>query len=322
MRLPSHAGLFAAALVAASPLCSQEYPSKPVRILVGFAPGGGIDIAARAVAPRLTAALGQPVVVENRPGAGSNIAAEAAAKAGADGYTLLMGSIAALAINPSLYGNLTFDPVRDFAPVTQAGTMNNIIVAHPVLPAKTLKAFVALAKSRPGQISYAHPGVGSSAHLAGELLRKDAGIDIVGIPYKGGGQAIVDSLAGHVPVFFASVPVVIPHVRSGKLKALAVTTGKRAAALPEVPTVAEGGYPGIEVNNWYGLVAPAGTPRSIIERLNREANGILRSPDVVKFLGDHGHEAVATTPEQFGAHISSEVVKWAKVLKDSGIKAR
>jgi len=314
--------LAAAAITAGFPLSAQEYPARPVRILVGFAPGGGIDIVARAIAPRLTTALGQPVVVDNRPGAGSNIAAEIAARSGPDGYTLLLGSIASLAINPSLYAKLPFDPVRDFAPITQAGTMNNIIVVHPVLPAKTLKEFVALAKSRPGQISYAHPGVGSSAHLAGELLRKAAGIDIVPIPYKGGGQAIVDSLAGHVPVFFASVPVVIPHVRNGKLKAIAVTTGLRAAALPEVPTVAEGGYPGYEVNNWYGLVAPAGTPRPIIDRLNRDASAVLKTPDVVKFLGDHGHEAVASTPEQFGAHIRSENAKWAKVLKDTGIKAR
>jgi tripartite-type tricarboxylate transporter receptor subunit TctC len=323
MRPPSGSiGLAAAALVAASPVCAQDFPSKPVRILVGFAPGGGIDISARAIAPRLTAALGQPVVVENRPGAGSNIAAEAAARSAADGHTLLMGSIAALAINPSLYAKVPFDPVRDFAPITQTGTMNNIVVVHPVLPVKSLKELVALAKSRPGEISYAHPGVGSSAHLAGELLRKAAGIDIVAIPYKGGGQAIVDSLAGHVPVFFASVPVVITHVRSGRLKAVAVTTTLRAAALPDVATFAESGFPGIDVNNWYGLVAPAGTPRPVIDRLNREVTALLRSPDVVKFLGDHGHEAVTTTPEQFGAHIRAEISRWAKLLKETGIQAR
>ena len=313
--------LLFAALAVAFPLSAQEYPAKPVRILVGFAPGGATDIVARAVAPRLTAALGQQVIVENRPGAGSNIAAEIVARAAPDGYTLLMGTIAALAINPSLYGKVPFDPVEDFAPITQAGAMNNIIVVHPVLPVKTLKAFVALAKSRPGQINYATPGASSSAHLAGELFRKVAGIDIVPVHYKGGGQAIVDVLAGHVPVAFSSVPVVIPHVKAGKFKAIAVTTGKRAAALPDVPTVAETGYKGYEVNNWYGLLAPTGTPRPVIDRLNKEATGVLKSPDIAKFLSDHGHEPVTTTPEQFGAFIKSEITKWAKIVKDSGAKA-
>jgi tripartite-type tricarboxylate transporter receptor subunit TctC len=313
--------LAAATLAVGFPLSAQEYPAKPVRILVGFAPGGGTDIVARAIAPRLTAALGQPAIVENRPGAGSNIATEIVARAAPDGYTLLMGTIAALAINPSLYGKLPFDPVRDFAPITQAGSMNNIIVVHPVLPVTTLKEFVALAKSRPGQISYATPGAGSSAHLAGDLFRKVAGIDIVPVPYKGGGQAIVDTLAGHVPAFFASVPVVIPHVKAGKLRAIAVTTGKRATAMPDVPTVAEAGYTGYEVNNWYGLLAPAGTPRPVIDRLNKDVTAVLKSPDVTKFLSDHGHDAVTTSPEQFGAYIKSELTRWARIVKDAGAKA-
>ena len=320
-RLLLFAASVAAALAAATPLSAQEYPARPVRILVGFAPGGGTDIIARAVAPKLAAALGQQVVVENRPGAGSNIASEIVAKAPPDGYTLLMGTIAALAINPSLYGNLPFDPARDFAPVSQVGAMNNILVVHPVLPVTTVKAFVALAKSRPGEISYATPGVGSSAHLAGELFRKVAGIDIVAVPYKGGGQAIVDVLAGHVPAHFGAVPVVIHHLRTGKLKAIAVTTGKRAALLPEVPTVAEAGYPGYEVNNWYGLVAPAGTPRPIIDRLNKDLTAVLTAPDITKFLRELGHEPVPTTAEQFGAIIKSEIAKWAKVVKDAGIKS-
>ena len=314
--------LVAAVPAFATPVAAQEYPAKPVRVLVGFAPGGGIDSSARAFAPALGAALGKPVIVENRPGAGSNIAAEIAAKAAPDGYTLLLGSIASLAINPSLYGKLSFDPARDFAPIAQTGTMSNIIVVHPVVPAKTLKEFVALAKRSPGQITYATPGAGSSAHLSGELLKKVAGIDIVAVPYKGGGQAVVDSLAGHVPVFFASVPVVITHVAAGRLKAIAVTTGKRAAAMPDVPTVAEAGYPGCQIDNWYGLVAPAGTPRAVIDRLNREVTVVLLTQDVVTRIRELGHDTATSTPEQFGALIKSENAKWAKVVKEVGVSAR
>ena len=314
--------LVPAVLAFATPVAAQEYPAKPVRVLVGFAPGGGIDSSARAFAPALGAALGKPVIVENRPGAGSNIAAEIAAKAAPDGYTLLLGSIASLAINPSLYGKLSFDPARDFAPIAQTGTMSNIIVVHPVVPAKTLKEFVALAKRSPGQITYATPGAGSSAHLSGELLKKVAGIDIVAVPYKGGGQAVVDSLAGHVPVFFASVPVVITHVAAGRLKAIAVTTGKRAAAMPDVPTVAEAGYPGCQIDNWYGLVAPAGTPRAVIDRLNREVTVVLLTQDVVTRIRELGHDTATSTPEQFGALIRSENAKWAKVVKEVGVSAR
>jgi tripartite-type tricarboxylate transporter receptor subunit TctC len=304
------------------PVQAQGYPAKPVRMLVGFAPGGGIDISARALAPALGAKLGQPVIVENRPGAGSNIAAEIAAKAAPDGYTLLLGSIAALAINSSLYDKLPFNPARDFAPIGQTGTMSNIIVVHPALPAKTLKEFIALAKRRPGQISYATPGAGSSAHLGGELLKKVAVIDIVAVPYKGGGQAVADSLAGHVPVFFASVPVVMRPVADGRLRAIAVTTGKRAAAMPHVPTVAEAGYPGYEVDNWYGLVAPAGTPRAVIDRLNREATAVLSSRDVEMRFRELGHDTAASTPEQFSALINSEMAKWAQIIRETGASAR
>ena len=310
-----------AALTCATPLAAQEYPVKPVRILVGFAPGGGIDISARALAPGLSAALGQQVIVDNRPGAGSNIAAEIAARAAPDGYTLLLASIA-IAINPSLYGKVAYDPVRDFAPVGQTGAMSNILVVHPVLPVKTVKEFVALAKRQPGKLSYATPGAGSSAHFAGELFRTTAGIDISAIPYKGGGQAVIDVVAGHVPIFFGAVPVVMSHVRDGRFKALAVTTAKRAAAMPEVPTIAEGGYPGYEVNNWYGLVAPAGTPRAVIDRLAREATAVIGSREVAKRLSDLGHEAITSTPDQFGAYIKSEIPRWAKIVKETGVKAQ
>jgi tripartite-type tricarboxylate transporter receptor subunit TctC len=309
-------------LAAATPSAAQEYPAKPVRILVGFAPGGGIDIAARSLAPALGAALGTQVIVENRPGAGSNIAAETAAKAPPDGYTLLLGSIAALAINPALYRKLSFDPAVDFAPVGQTGTMSNILVVHPVLPAKTVKEFVALAKRQPGQINYASPGAGSSAHLAGELLHRAAGIDIVHVPYKGGGQAIVDVLAGHVTALFGSVPVVMSPVAAGRLRAVAVTTGKRASAMPQVPTIAESGYAGFEVNNWYGLVAPAGTPQGVIRRLNAEVTALLKSPDLIKRLNQVGHDAATSTPDEFGALIKSELARWAKVVREAGITRR
>ena len=310
-----------AAFACAMPLAAQEYPVKPVRILVGFAPGGGIDISARALAPGLSAALGQQVIVDNRPGAGSNIAAEIAAKAAPDGYTLLLGSIA-IAINPSLYGKVAYDPARDFAAIGQTGTMSNILVVHPVLPVKTVKEFVALAKRQPGKLNYATPGAGSSAHLAGELFRKVAGIDIAAIPYKGGGQALIDVLGGQVPVFFGAVPVVMSYVKDGRFKALAVTTAKRAAAMPDVPTVAEAGYPGYEVNNWYGLLAPVGTPRAVIDRLAREATASIQSREAVKRLSDLGHEAVTSTPDQFGAYIKSEITRWAKIVREAGIKVQ
>jgi tripartite-type tricarboxylate transporter receptor subunit TctC len=310
-----------ALLACAMPIAAQDYPVKSVRILVGFAPGGGIDISARLLAPGLGTALGQQVIVDNRPGAGSNIAAELAAKAPPDGYTLLLASIA-LAINPSLYGKLPFDPARDFTPIGQTGTMSNILVVHPVLPVGNVREFVALAKRQPGKLSYATPGAGSSAHLAGELFRKAAGIDMVIIPYKGGGQAVIDVIAGHVPVFFASVPVVMSHVKDGRFKALAVTTARRAAAMPDTPTIAESGYPGYEVNNWYGLVAPAGTPRAVVERLAREAATIVTSRDTSKRLADVGHEGVTSTSEQFGAYIKSELARWGRIVKETGVKVQ
>ena len=313
--------LVVAMLTCAMPLAAQEYPVKPVRILVGFAPGGGIDIAVRALAPALGAALGQQVIVDNRPGAGSNIAAEIAAKAAPDGYTLLLASIA-ITINPSLYGRLAYDPLRDFAPIGQTGTMSNILVVHPVLPVKTVQEFVALAKRQPGKLNYATPGAGSSAHLAGELFRRVAGIDIAVVPYKGGGQAVIDALAGHVPVLLGAVPVVMTHVAEGRFTALAVTTARRAAAMPGVPTISESGFPGYEVNNWYGLVAPAGTPRAIIDRLAQATAAVMSSREAVKRLAELGHEAVTSTPDQFGTHIKSEVARWAKVIRETDVKVQ
>lgn len=318
-RLAAAASACAAALLADA-TTAQTYPTKPIRLLVGFAPGGGTDVVARVVAQRLSPLLGQQVVVENRAGAGGNIATEFVAKAPPDGYTLLMGTIVSFGTGPSLYAKLPFDPVKDFAPITQTVSVNNLIVVHPVLPAKTLKALVALAKQRPAQINYATSGVGSSGHLAAELFKKTAGIDIIHIAYKGGGQAITDVIAGHVPVYFAASATVMSHVKSGKLVPLAVTVDKRSAMYPNVPTVAELGYPGYEANNWYGLLAPAATPRPIIERLNRDVVAVLKSPDGSKFLIEQGMDPAPTTPEAFGDYIKSEIAKWARVIKDIGLK--
>lgn len=300
---------------------TQAYPTKPVRVLVGFAPGGGTDIVARVVAQKMPAVFGQQVLVENRAGASSNIATELVAKSAPDGYTLLMGTIVAFGTAPSLYAKLPYDPVKDFAPITQTVSVNNLIVVHPVLPAKTLKTLVALAKQRPGEINYATSGVGSSGHLAAELFKKTAGINITHIAYKGGGQAIIDVIAGHVPLYFAGISTTLPHLRGGKLHAIAVTTKQRSPIIPDVPTVAELGYPGYEANNWYGLMAPAGTPRAIIERLHRDVTGILKTPDTVKFLSDQGLDPITSTPEIFGDYIKSEIDKWSKVIKDIGLKS-
>ncbi len=307
--------------VATGNAAAQNYPTKSVRILVGFAPGGGTDIVARVVAQKLTSVFGQQVVVENRAGASSNIATELVAKSAPDGHTLLMGTIVAFGTAPSLFNKLPFDPVKDFAPITQTVSVNNIIVVHPVLPAKTLKALVALAKQRPGQINYATSGVGSSGHLAAELFNKTAGINITHIAYKGGGQAIIDVIAGHVPVYFAAISTTLPHLKAGKLHAIGVTTKQRSFVLPDVATVAELGYPGYEANNWYGLMAPAGTARPIIERLHRDVTAILKSPDTVKFLGEQGLDPFTSTPEAFGDYIRAEIAKWSRVIKDIGIKA-
>ncbi len=300
---------------------TQAYPAKPVRVLVGFAPGGGTDIVARVVAQKMPAIFGQQMLVENRAGASSNIATELVAKSAPDGYTLLMGTIVAFGTAPSLFSKLPFDPVKDFAPITQTVSVNNLIVVHPVLPAKTLKMLVALAKQRPGEINYATSGVGSSGHLAAELFKKTAGINITHIAYKGGGQAIIDVIAGHVPLYFAGISTTVPHLKAGKLIAIAVTTGKRSSLLPDVPTVAELGYPGYEAVNWYGLMAPAGTPRPIIDRLHRDVTGILKSPDTTKLLTEQGMDPTTSTPEAFGEYIKSEIAKWARVIQDIGLKA-
>ena len=297
---------------------AADYPTKPIRMIVGFAPGGGTDTTARPLAQKLSDLLGQQVIVDNRPGAAGNIATDIVAKANPDGYTILMGTIAALAINPSLYGKLPFDPDKDLAPVTQAVDSTNILSLHPSVAANSVKELIALAKAK--SLSYGSSGVGGTGHLAGELFNVMAGVRLVHIPYKGGGPAMIDLVGGQVQLVFATAASAVPQIKAGKIKGVAVTTAKRSALMPELPTIAETGLPGYDANNWYGLLVPAKTPRAIINRLNAETIKVLNMPDVKTFLFNQGLDAAPSTPEAFGAYIKSERAKWAKVVKASGAK--
>ena len=314
-----YAALITAVATLAAPALAAESPTKPIRLIVGFAPGGGTDTTARAMSQKLTDALGQQVVVDNRPGAAGNIAAEIVSKATPDGYTLLMGTIAALAINPSLYSKLPFDPLKDFAPITQAVDSTNILSLHPSVPAGSVKELIALAKAKP--LNYGSSGVGGTGHLAGELFNTMAGVKMTHIPYKGGGPAMIELVGGQVQLVFATAASAVPQIKGGKIKGIAVNTAKRAALMPNLPTISEAGLPGFDANNWYGLLAPANTPRPIINRLNAEATKVLAMPDVTNFLFNQGLDPAPGTPEKFGAYIKSEMTKWAKVVKDSGAKA-
>jgi tripartite-type tricarboxylate transporter receptor subunit TctC len=288
-------------------------------MIVGFAPGGGTDLTARPVAQKLSELLGQQVIVENRPGAAGNIATEQVAKAAPDGYTLLMGTIAALAINPSLYGNLRFDPETDLAPVIQVVDATNVLALHPSVPASSVKELIALAREK--SLSAGSSGIGATGHLSIELFNLMAGVKLVHVPYKGGGPAMADLVGGQVNLIFATTASAIPHLKSGRIKGIAVTTAKRSALLPDMPTISEAGLDGFDANNWYGLVVPAKTPRAIIEQLNAEVTKVLNMPDVKTTLFNQGLDPAPGTPEQFGAYIRSERAKWAKVIKESGAKA-
>ncbi len=304
----------------ASAATPTDYPTKPIRMIVGFAPGGGTDTTARAISIKLGESLGQQVIVDNRAGAAGNIATELVAKAAPDGYTILLGTIAALAINPSLYRTkLPFDSVRDFAPIIQAVDSTNILSLHPSVPAANVKELIALAKTKP--LNYGSSGVGGTGHLAGELFNSMAGTKMTHIPYKGGGPAMIDLVGGQVQLVFATAASAVPQIKAGKIKGIAVTTIKRAALMPNIPTIAESGLPGFDANNWYGLLAPAKTPRPIIMRLNAEVTKVLAMPEVKDFLFNQGLDPAPGTPEQFGAYIKSEITKWAKVVKDSGARA-
>lgn len=294
-------------------------PTKPIRMLVGFAPGGGTDATARPIAQKLSEALGQQVIVDNRPGAAGNIATEIIINSNPDGYTILMGTIAALAINPSLYGNLPFDPEKGLAPIIQAVDSTNILTLHPSVAAGSVKELIALAKSKP--LNAGSSGVGGTGHLALELFNTMAGVKMTHIPYKGGGPAIIDLVAGNINLIFATAASAVPQIKAGRVKGIAVTTIKRSQLVPDLPTISEAGLKGFDANNWYGLLAPAKTPRPIIDRLNAETTKILNMPDIKTILFNQGLDVAPGTPEQFAAYIKSERAKWAKVIKASGAKA-
>ena len=300
---------------------AQQYPTKPIRMVIGLAPGGGTDIVGRILAQKLTEALGQPILPDNRGGAAGQIGTELVAKAPADGYTVLMGHIAALSILPSLVQKLPYDPVKDFAPVSLVAIGPNLLVVHPSLPVKTVKDLIALAKARPGQLHFASPGAGSVQHLAGELFKLNAKVDMLHVPYKGSGQSIVDLVAGHVHLDFDSVPPVLPHVKSGRLRAIAVTSEKRYGLLPEIPTVSESGLPGFDMSTWWGLLMPSnGSSKQVVARLHAETVKILRMPDVKERMAAVGAETVGNSPEEFAGFIRTERTKYAKIVKDANIK--
>ena len=309
--------LAALALVASSALA--QYPNKPLTIVVGFEPGGGTDTTARIVQGPLGEQIGQQVVVENRAGAGGNIAVDHVAKAAPDGYTIVLANVGALAVNPHIL-KTPYDPLKDLLPISMAAEFANVLVVQPNLGVNTVADFVKLARSKPATITYASSGIGGAGHLSGELLRSMAKIDIVHVPYKGGGPAMQGFLGGQVDSFFATPISSISQIRSGKAKAVATTGSKRAALMPDVPTIAEQGYQGYEALNWYGFLAPRGTPREIIDRLNKEIVKALANPQVVAALHKTGTEPKSSTPEEFGAYIKREFDTWGKVVKEAGIK--
>lgn len=309
-----------ATMVASHFAQAQNYPTKPIRLIVPFAPGGGTDITARAIALKLTEAWGQTVVPDNRTGANGTIGVDIAAKSAPDGYTLTMIS-SSHSVNVSLYKKLPYDLIRDLSPITQATTQPYALVVHPSVPAKSVKELIALAKAKPGTLNYGSSGNGGLSHLSGALFSSLAGINITHIPYKGGAPAMTDVIAGQIQMLFSTILQSHAHIKAGRLRPLAVTTVKRSAAAPELPTMREAGVPGYEVAGWYGILAPAKTPQPIITKLNQEIVRILHTDELKDRLSADGSEPVGNTPEQFGAHIKSEVAKWSKVVKEAGIRA-
>ena len=310
-------------IIALRPALAQSadaWPARPIRFILPFPPGGGTDILGRIIAERLTATLGQPVVTENRGGAGGNVGAEAAAKSAPDGYTIVLVA-PSLAISPSLYSKLAYDPVKDFAAVSLVATVPNVMVTNPELPAKTLAEFIQLAKSKPGEMNFGSGGSGTSNHLAGELFNIVAGVKLVHVPYKGVNLAMNDVLSGRIQLVVIGVPATVPHIKAGKLHALAIVAPQRSPVLPDVPTVAEAGLPKFEVTTWYGILAPAGTPRPIVTRLNAELGKVMHSPELKDRLEALATDPVTGTPEEFAALIKREIAKWAEVVRAAGLKA-
>jgi tripartite-type tricarboxylate transporter receptor subunit TctC len=299
---------------------AQAYPAKPVRVLVGFAPGGGTDVVARVISQKLSEWWGQGVVVENRAGATGTIAAEIVAKSPADGYTLILGHVNSHAIAPNILSRLPYDPVRDFAPIAYVGYVPNVLVVHPSVPARSMKELIELAKAKPGVLNYASSGNGSTQHLAGEMFKLMAKIELMHVPYKGSGQAIGDLLAGVVSMNFDTMPPVIDHIKGGRLRALAISTPQRIAQLPDVPTFVEEGMSGFDVTNWYGFMAPRGTPREIVDKLNVDINKAMKEPDVRARLEQVGTQLRETRPDEFEAFMRAEVAKYAKLVKDANLR--
>ncbi len=316
--LSTAASLVCAMLALANPAAAQDYPTRPVRLVIPFPPGGSNDVVGRLIAMHLAERLGKQVVVDNRGGAGGVIGTEVVAKSPADGYTLLVISMAH-AVNPWLY-KLTYDPIKDFAPIALLAKGANVLVVHPSLPVKTVKDLIDLAKAKPGQLNFASSGNGTSIHLAGELFKTMAGVSMVHVPYKGSAPAIADLLGGQVSCMFDNMPSSLPHIKAGKLRAIAVTSARRSPAMPELPTIAEAGLPGYEAASWFGLLAPAGTPREIVTKLNHTIVESLKTPEMKERLSSQGAEPVGDSPEEFAAYIRSEIAKWAKVVKASGAK--
>jgi len=300
---------------------AADYPAKPIRIIAPFPPGGGLDIMARIIAQYLTEMWGQQVVVDNRPGAGGSIGAAIAARAAADGYTLLIVS-SAHTINATLYRHLPYDTLNDFDPVLLVTAAPHLLVVHPSFPASTVKELIALAKSKPGQIAYASGGLGSSTHLAAELFKNMAAIDLLHVPYKGTAPSLIDVLSGQVPVTFGTVPTVLQHIKAGKLRALGLSGANRSLSAPDVPTIAEAGVPGYEAATWHGVLVPAHTPLPIIAKLNKEIVGMLNNAEVRGRIVHEGLEPLGSTPEQFGAHLRAEVPKWGQVIRRAGLRAQ
>jgi tripartite-type tricarboxylate transporter receptor subunit TctC len=312
--------LTAVALAAASAAHAQAtYPTRAIRLVVPSSPGGGTDITARIIAPKLSEYLGQQVVVENRAGAGTMIGGEVVARSAPDGYTLLMG-ISTLAINPAMYKKVPYDALKDFAPISQVVSLPNILVSHPSVPVKSVKELITFARAHPGQLNFASAGIGTSPHLSMELFLVMTKLKMLHVPYKGSGQGVVDVLAGHIALMMPSILTALPYAKEGRLRALGVTSAKRAAGAPDVPTIAEAGVPGYEATQWFGVLAPAGTPRDIVNRVHKEIVRVLQTPQIRDRLSADGAVPIGSTPEEFAAYIRSETAKWAGVIKSAGIQ--
>jgi tripartite-type tricarboxylate transporter receptor subunit TctC len=309
----------ALALATAGMSARAAWPEKPIRIILGFGAGGGSDILLRTITPALAEALGQPVVVENRAGAAGNIAMQAVAQAAPDGYTLLMGS-PGLATNSSLYASLGFDPLKDFAPVSLVGSVQNVLIVRPTLQVNTVAELIAYARANPGRLNYASPGTGTSLHLAGELFKVSAGLRMEHVPYKGGAQALTDVMSGQVDLMFNVLPSALPQIKAGAVKALAVTGAQRAPSLPDRPTMIEAGVPGYTAVTWNGIVAPAGTPREIVTRLNEAVVKVLRTPEMTQKFAAIGQDVLVSTPDEFSAFLREETTKWRRTIESAGIK--